>query len=221
MGRPRVLSLDEVAESVSNGKAVVDIARDFGVTPRAVQHAIVALGFRPAPPPQLTADVLLRVVTEEVRRHGPKYGVPMLLGALRARFSGWCFPRRAVQRAMQAAHPDAYEARRLWTQHKIVRRRYHAPYSMYSCHLDLACKLQEYGLFIGAPSARTPSAALVLALRSHLRSPPSLSAHRFALPAAPARPSGALLDGKSRLVLSLRAITNKLPLTIYKEVRFA
>ena len=81
MGRPRVLSLDEVAESVSNGKAVVDIARDFGVTPRAVQHAIVALGFRPAPPPQLTADVLLRVVTEEVRRHGPNYGVPMLLGA--------------------------------------------------------------------------------------------------------------------------------------------
>ena len=42
-----------------------------------------------------------------------------------------------------------------YTKLKMQRRRYHADHFMYSMHMDLDCKLQEYGLYIGAQTPPT------------------------------------------------------------------
>mmetsp|Transcript_35138 Transcript_35138/g.112933 ORF Transcript_35138/g.112933 Transcript_35138/m.112933 type:complete len:218 (+) Transcript_35138:888-1541(+) len=52
---------------------------------------------------------------------------------------------------MQAADPASYEARRHWTQKRFKRGVYdYAPYYFYSLHIDLACKIQEYHIYIAA-----------------------------------------------------------------------
>ena len=49
---------------------------------------------------------------------------------------------------MQTADPASYEARRHWTQKRFKRGVYYAPYYFYSLHIDLACKIQEYHIYI-------------------------------------------------------------------------
>ena len=44
----------------------------------------------------------------------------------------------------------AHAARRIWAQKRIERGAYHAPNFMHSVHLDLACKLQQYNLYVAA-----------------------------------------------------------------------
>ena len=44
--------------------------------------------------------------------------------------------------------PMAHAARRIWAQKRIEP--YHAPNFMHSVHLDLACKLQQYNLYVAA-----------------------------------------------------------------------
>jgi hypothetical protein len=53
--------------------------------------------------------------------------------------------------ACMARHdPMAHAARRIWAQKRIERGAYHAPNFMHSVHLDLACKLQQYNLYVAA-----------------------------------------------------------------------
>ena len=95
--------------------------------------------------PQLAA-----VVAHEAMRHGANYGVKMLLGALKARHPSWRWPRAAVRIALQAADPRASRARKNWARRRIERGVYHADHFMYSVHVDLACKLQQYSIYVGA-----------------------------------------------------------------------
>jgi hypothetical protein len=157
------------------GMSTAHIAGNLGITQRRVQQMVAVVGGFAARLPQHPdfADV----VAFEVDRHGPNYGYKMLLGALRAHHPGWAWARRQVYDVLHQLNPAAYEARRHWAQRRIGRGVYHAPHFHYSCHIDLACKLQQYGIYFGA-----------------------------------------MLDGATRMVLCLEALTDKLPVTIYDRL---
>ena len=164
-----------VVESFLECGSTKAVALDFHCTQRRVQQIVQDAGITETKPdvhPDLEA-----VVLHEVRRHGANYGVKMLLGALRAHHPGWSFPRRAVLAVLQAADPGAARARVDWAHRRLERGVYRADHFMYSVHLDLACKLQDYGLYVGA-----------------------------------------LIDGDSRMALTLSALTSKTPEVIYREL---
>ena len=97
----------------------------------------------------------------ETARFGPNYGFGMLHGALLRLYPQWRFTRRAVYASLRRVAPAALRSRREFAQYRLRRGHYHAPHFQYSCHLDLACKLQEYGLFVGLcpPAQRRPPPA--------------------------------------------------------------
>ena len=96
----------------------------------------------------------------------------MMVGALMASHPGYHFGRPRVDEALALLFPAARAARCSVSQRRILRGHYHAPNFMHSCHLDLACKLQEYSVYVAA-----------------------------------------MIDGDSRMCLSLVALDNKLPST--------
>jgi hypothetical protein len=167
----------DVVQHWHSGDTTAGIAEQLGCTQRRVQQILSHAGAfaqrRPVHPQ------LAEVVQYEATRHGANYGYQMLLGALRAHHGHgrWSFPRRQVYAVLHELNPEAYEARRHWAQRRIGREMYFAPHFLYSVHIDLACKLQEYGIYVGAA-----------------------------------------IDGASRMALSLVALTDKLPVTIYDSV---
>jgi hypothetical protein len=224
-----------VAELLRAGFPVKEAAEAGGVTPRwarmVAQQEGIAVARSDLPSNAPPRDILDKMVGDIVRTHGHDYGRKMLLGALRAAHPQYIFSRSMVQESMArlfpaaasarrqvplepfvvnglsgsvlAAHPTSFipraratadcphtarssrlapetrpvSRRRYWTRRRIMRGHYSAPHFMYSVHLDLNGKLQEYGLFIGA-----------------------------------------VVDGDSRIVLRLTALTNKLAATVYEEV---
>jgi len=170
---PRV-SASAVVQLYQGGECTRDIALGQGCTRRRVQQILAGagllLGLTPVHP---DAE---RVIHFEVARHGPNYGGRMLLGALKAHHPGWHWSRDAVYAVLRSCNPAAHAARRDWAFHRIGREHYFAPYFGYSVHIDLACKIQEYHLFVFAA-----------------------------------------LDGCSRRVLGLCALTNKMPITVYED----
>ena len=144
---PRV-SPDAVVEAYRDGVSAKEIADILSVTLRRVQQILAAEGALPQRLP--THPRLADLIRYEAMRHGPNYGFRMLTGALRARHPGYTFPQRAVVAALRAAAPRAFRDRRSWATKKLDRGVYRADHFMYSVHLDLACKLQEYGLYVAA-----------------------------------------------------------------------
>ena len=148
-GRPPIEDLKKaVVELVPDGVGTAAIAQEFGCSQRRVQQIVKAVGLARLVEP--VHPHLDDVVCEEACRHGDNYGVAMLLGALRAHHPGWSFPRRRVLAALKANRPEALAARRHWAHRRIGRGVYVAHHFAYSWHMDLACKLQEYGIYVGA-----------------------------------------------------------------------
>lgn len=131
------------------GVDVVDIASRCHVTARRVNQIVRGAGHRPAVQPKPSPVVLDRIIAAETARFGPNYGFAMLHGALLRLYPQWRFTRRAVYASLRRVAPTALRARRDFAHYRLRRGHYHAPHFQYSCHLDLACKLQEYGLFVG------------------------------------------------------------------------
>ena len=84
--------------------------------------------------------------------------------------------RALVYAVLRRNNPAAHFARCEWAGRRIAREPYYAPHFGYSFHIDLACKIQEYRLYVFAG-----------------------------------------LDGCTRRVLHLRALTDKLPTTVYEK----
>lgn len=158
------------------GSKTVEIAQAVGCTQRNVQQILKRVdAFAPVAP---VHPDLVEVVRYHAEKCGPNYGWNMLLGSLRSLYGcAWSFPRRQVYAVLHDLNPEAYAARRHWAMRRIGREIYFAPHFLYSVHIDLACKLQEYGLYVGAA-----------------------------------------VDGASRMVLSLRVLSDKLPVTIYDHI---
>ena len=131
------------------GVEVVDIASRCHVTVRRVNQIVRDAGLRPAVQPKPSPVVLDCIIAAETARFGPNYGFTMLHGALLRLYPQWRFTRRAVYASLRRVAPTALRSRRDFAQYRLRRGHYHAPHFQYSCHLDLACKLQEYGLFVG------------------------------------------------------------------------
>ena len=94
---------------------------------------------------------LFQWVQDEVHRLGHAYGTKMMVGALiMASHPGYHFGRPRVDEALALLFPAARAARCSVSQRRILRGHYHAPNFMHSCHLDLACKLQEYSVYVAA-----------------------------------------------------------------------
>ena len=132
------------------GVLVADIASHFDITPRRVNQILREGGLRAALPPKPSHAVLDRIIAAETARFGPNYGFAMLHGALTQLYPQWRFTRREVYASLRRIAPGALRSRRDFAQYRLRRGHYHAPHFGYSCHLDLACKLQEYGLYVGA-----------------------------------------------------------------------
>ena len=170
---PRV-SASAVVQLYQAGETTRDIAFGQGCTVRRVQQILAGagllLGYKPIHP---DAE---NVVHFEILRHGPNYGGRMLLGVLRAQHPGWRWSRALVYAVLRRNNPAAHFARCEWAWRRIAREPYYAPHFGYSFHIDLACKIQEYRLYVFAG-----------------------------------------LDGCTRRVLHLRALTDKLPTTVYEK----
>ena len=143
------VSAPDVCALFRAGATVLDIATRYTVTVRRVQQIVREAGFRPDLQPQPSEAVLDQIMAAETARFGPNYGFGMLHGALLRLYPQWCFTRRAVYASLRRVAPAALRSRRAFAQYRLRRGHYHAPHFQYSCHLDLACKLQEYGLFVG------------------------------------------------------------------------
>ena len=125
------------------GVQVADIASRCHVTARRVNQIVRDAGLRPAVQPKPSAMVLDRIIAAETARFGPNYGFTMLHGALLRLYPQWRFTRRAVYASLRRVAPTALRSRRDFAQYRLRRGHYHAPHFQYSCHLDLACKLQD------------------------------------------------------------------------------
>ena len=128
---------------------MLDIAPRFMVTERWVRKIVQDAGIRPDMKPQPSDGELDQIMAAETARFGPNYGFSMLHGALLRLYPEWHFTRRAVYASLRRVAPAGLDSRREFAQFRLGRGHYHAPHFQYSCHLDLACKLQEYGLFVG------------------------------------------------------------------------
>ena len=172
-----MLSGLDVPRLFLEGRSVKTIAPMVGLGERRVRAIVAGAGLRAAPDPVPSDRMLFAILRHEVLRHGGGYGWGTLCGALRAHHPGYRFPRRRVLGALRMLFPVEARERQDWTAQRLERGRYHAPYTHYSWHMDYACKMQDYGLYVGA-----------------------------------------IIDGSSRMCLSLRAVTDKLPLTAYTQV---
>ena len=129
-----------------------DIGLRLGITQRRVQQLLVEL-HGPAFPdrlPKPPREELFTLVQKEIDRHGDHWGRSMLEGALVDQNPQWSFSRRELTRAMSELRPEAFDARRDWCISRLARGHYHAPHFGYSWHMDLDCKLEEYGIYVGA-----------------------------------------------------------------------
>eukprot|EP00964_Phaeocystis_antarctica_P132323 scaffold96387_cov78-Phaeocystis_antarctica.AAC.3 len=168
---------DDVPGLFRAGNSVRDIAPLVGLCERRVRQIVAEAGLRAVAKPTPSPRLMDRIILMEVRRHGGGYGWGTLCGALRAHHTRYHFPRRRVIAALRRLFPHDARRRRNWTAQRLERGRYYAPYTHYSWHLDYACKLQDYGIYVGA-----------------------------------------IIDGSSRLCVSLEAVTDKLARTAYTEV---
>ena len=145
---PNESLVTSVVELTSDGVSTAAISEELGCSQRWVQRIVKAAGLarhvKPVHPD------LENIVCDEACRHGDNYGVSMLLGALRALYRDWSFPRRRVLAALRADRPEAVAARKNWAHRRIGRGMYVALHFAYSWHMDLACKLQDYGIYVGA-----------------------------------------------------------------------
>lgn len=148
------VSVPRVCALFLAGAEVVDIATRCHITTRRVNQIVRDAGLRPTLPPKPSPLVLDGIIAAETSRFGPNYGFTMLHGALLRLYPQWRFTRRAVYASLRRVAPTALRSRRDFAQYRLRRGHYHAPHFMYSCHLDLACKLQEYGLFVGQSRTR-------------------------------------------------------------------
>ena len=146
---PRTIDHAAVIQQFQDGVGTASIATRLGCSRRHVQQVVSDAGLLPNGVRPLHAR-LQEVVRFEVSRHGPNYGWAMLRGALQAHYPEWRWPRGAVTEVLRELNPQAHSARRFWRWRRLPRGIYVAPYFMYSMHIDLACKIQEYHIFVGA-----------------------------------------------------------------------
>ena len=187
---PRDLSSLDVPRLFDAAISTQEIATAVGLSQRRVQQIVAEGGLRPAAKPVPSRRELHRILKLEVARHGGNYGWGMLRGALAAHHPGYSFPRRRVLVALRKLFPVDAAKRDEWTAQRLERGKYHAPHVHYSWHLDYACKMQDYGVYVGA--------LLCLTLARHL------CLTRRHLDARPNPYPGAIVDGCSRLCVSLK-----------------
>lgn len=168
---------DRVPGLFHAGYAVKDIAPLVNLSERRVRQIVAEAGLRPVAKPIPPRRLMDQIIRTEVRRHGGGYGWGTLCGALRVHHARYHFPRRRVLAALRDLFPQDARRRQDWTAQRLERGRYYAPYAHYSWHMDYACKMQDYGIYVGA-----------------------------------------VIDGCSRLCLSLQAVTDKLARTAYINV---
>jgi len=145
------LGAHSVPQLFQSGCTATQIAPLVGLGERRVRQIIAEAGLRPAALPVPSAAQLDKIISTEVARHGGGYGYGMLRGALSAHYPELHLPRRRVLEALQRLFPRDAEKRSDWTAQRLERGRYRAPHTHYSWHLDYACKLQDYGIYVGAP----------------------------------------------------------------------
>lgn len=138
-----------VPQLFNRGLEVKQIAPMVGLCERRVRQIVAEAGLRPPPKPIPTPAELDRIILSEAARHGGNYGFGVLNGALRAYHRQYRFPRRRVLEALQRLLPRDAARRNEWTAQRLERGRYYAPHFCYSWHLDYACKMQNYDLYIG------------------------------------------------------------------------
>ena len=150
------LSCLDVPRLYEAGLNSQEIASAVGLGQRRVQQIVAKAGLRPAAKPIPPRRQLRRILKLEVARHGGNYGWGMLHGALVAHHPGYRLPRRRVLAALRELFPVDAAKRDAWTAQRLERGRYFAPHAHYSWHLDYACKMQEYGVYVGAclPASR-------------------------------------------------------------------
>jgi hypothetical protein len=151
MPQRRKLSCLDVPRLFEDGLSTREIASVVSLTPRRVQQIVAQAGLRPATKPIPPRRELFRIVKREVRRHGGNYGWGMLHGALVAHHPGYRLPRRRVLAALRELFPEDAAKRDAWTAQRLERGKYLAPYTHYSWHMDYACKLQDFGIYVGVP----------------------------------------------------------------------
>jgi len=124
------------------------VAALVGLSRRRVQQILAEEGLSSKSRLRPTHPRFEELVTREIGRRGRQWGYKLLLGALRSQYPDWRWPREAVQSVLRAANPQASDARSDWCHRRIKRGTYYAPHYMASMHIDLACKLQEYRIFV-------------------------------------------------------------------------
>ena len=166
---------DAVLSAHAAGTPSSEIALDMLCSARRIRQIIFEeLGPLERQPTHPEMAVVVQQAVEEL---GPNYGFNMLLGWLAEAYPDFAFPRRAVANILFLLNPRAAASREQWATRRLERRVYSAHHFMYSVHMDLACKLQEYSLYVGA-----------------------------------------MIDGDSRMVLKLSAMTMKKPDVVYGEL---
>ena len=126
------------------------VASAAGVSARTINRHLAASGTPRVAAAVLTDTELDSMVAKQIDKLGSNYGARMVIGALRAAHPQSTFSRKRVVASMARHDPMAHAARRIWAQKRIERGAYHAPNFMHSVHLDLACKLQQYNLYVAA-----------------------------------------------------------------------
>ena len=96
------------AAGLSTRQIADDPRCEYGL--RRVQQLVAPL--RPEPPPVPDAVSMDELVANARAGHGPNYGTPMLLGALRSAYPGWAFPEREVEDSLRRLFPQEFELRR-------------------------------------------------------------------------------------------------------------
>ena len=96
------------AAGLSTRQIADDPRCEYGL--RRVQQLVAPL--RPEPPPVPDAVSMDELVANARAGHGPNYGTPMLLGALRSAYPGWAFPEREVEDALRRLFAQEFELRR-------------------------------------------------------------------------------------------------------------
>ena len=158
----------------ASGESIKDIAESYGVGERYIRKIINPAASSPTLP-VASLQFILALVATLMQRVGPNYGYSVMEGMMIAETGGaYHFPKRRVLHALQTLAPVAYASRRHWSTLKLPRgcaaarltpppahaaaltpplppphRSYEGNHFMYSVHMDLTCKLQELGIYVG------------------------------------------------------------------------
>lgn len=145
------VDVSDVRARFKAGESVTSIAGRLNVSKQYIRRLVSDLQ---TSMPRVPWRLMLAAVAVVVRTHGANFGREMLYqpvkDALHAAYGGvYSIPYRGIRAALRIVCPRAHRARQFWATFKLPRGHYVADHFLYSTHMDLDCKLQEHGLFVG------------------------------------------------------------------------